>query len=553
MDSVTVMPATARALPSIASRGVDATAASPFDGGDWLLLACIVALAIVVRLTFFTGFFGSDEVTYVLYALDVVKGVWTNSGYIGALRLGMNYPLAGAVSVFGNSELSLALWGLTASVAEIAVVFVFARRAFGRELALVAAFLLLLLPMHVNLAGRILADAPLALFITLTFALLFEAERRSTPMFFVLAGLTAGLAFWVKEVTMMFVAVPLLWALLRRRHLRGYVLFLFAMTVVIAANFLAMWLLSGNPLHLIASMTGSLLRYADQARAGGAADDRSAVYYLRYLFTSPWHTWILGYLAAWGVFGSIRRFRGNSPDALRTAYVVLWGVGLLAVFSLFVVSVNPFNLIPKQANYMAIFLAPLCLLGALAIVRLRHSVTKGIILAVYAAGAIVLCGLEQETIRAFTANSRATLAFAARNPDSAIYVVTNAERLNMWVSMVSGADQEFAPNLRPMAGLFEPGGDSRGESHERLVVVDRQTLDWGRNALRSADDVPACWIRLGPLPAVPDRSAGHFMVQSLMQIAQRLPGAIAAAVSLRFERQMTPLPADVYRVPDGCS
>ena len=203
--------------------------------------------------------------------------------------------------------------------------------------------------------------------------------------------------------------------------------------------------------------------------------------------------------------------------------------------------------------HMAIFLAPLSLLGALAIVRLRHSVTKGIILAVYAAGAIVLCGLEQETIRAFTANSRATLAFAARNPDSAIYVVTNAERLNMWVSMVSGADQEFAPNLRPMAGLFEPGGDSRGESHERLVVVDRQTLDWGRNALRSADDVPACWIRLGPLPAVPDRSAGHFMVQSLMQIAQRLPGAIAAAVSLRFERQMTPLPADVYRVPDGCS
>jgi hypothetical protein len=178
---------------------------------------------------------------------------------------------------------------------------------------------------------------------------------------------------------------------------------------------------------------------------------------------------------------------------------------------------------------------------------------KGIVLAVYAAGAIVLCGLEQETIRAFTANSRATLAFAARHPDSAIYVVTNAERLNIWVSLVSGADQEFAPNLRPMATLFESGDAARGERRERLVVVDRQTLDWGKNALRSADQVPACWIRLAPLPAVPDRSAGHFMVQALVQIARRLPGATAAAVSLRFEKQMTPLPADVYRVPDGCS
>lgn len=521
-----------------------------FAALDWLLVTGLVVIAVAVRLVFFTGFFGSDEVTYVQAAKGVVDGAWTDTTYIGALRLGMNYPIAAAIMAFGTSELAAALWGLAASVAEIGAVYWFARRAFGRELAMIAGFLMTLLPLHVHLAGRILADSPLALCITLTFVLLYEAEERGNRKLYVLAGVAAGLAFWIKEATSLFVLVPFLWACVRRRDFIGCTMFALAIAAVIAANFAAMWLLSGNALQLLDSMEASLKRYADIAQSG-TADDRSGIYYLRYLFAYPWHTWIVGHLAAAGAVVAVYRISRRSPDALPLAFLLSWALGLIAVFSLFVVSVNPFNLIPKQANYMSIFLAPLCVLAGVALVALKSVLAKRLVLVAYTVGAIVLCGLEQETIRGFTANSRGTLAFAAAHPESTIHVVTNAERLNHWVAMTSGTGLAPVQNLRSMTALF-PTGDERpapdGNAGEVLAIVDRQTLDWGKNGLRSDSRIPACWAKIARIDPLPDRSAGHVLVALLVRLGRAVPVKAAAGLTDRFEARLTPLPADVYRV-----
>ena len=94
-----------------------------FRGTDWALLGAIVVFAALLRMVFFTGYFGSDEVTYVEAAIAAANGVWPNSLYIGAIRLGVNYPIAIAIALFGVSEAAVSMWGFLCSVLEVGVVY----------------------------------------------------------------------------------------------------------------------------------------------------------------------------------------------------------------------------------------------------------------------------------------------------------------------------------------------------------------------------------------------------------------------------------------------
>jgi 4-amino-4-deoxy-L-arabinose transferase-like glycosyltransferase len=253
---VTNPPLRALAVPGAPVAHVNRSSRSfgnPADmtGVDWVLVAALLAGAAAIRAIFFTGFFGSDEVTYVDAATSAANGVWPNSTYIGAIRLGVNLPIAAAIAIFGPTVAAVSSWAFICSVLEVGVVYWFARRAMGRPLAVVASLLLAVLPLHVHLAGRIMADPPLALFITTTFVVLFEAQRRQSDRLYLLAGLCAGLTFWIKEAALIFVGVPVLWAVVRRDALRGWAWFFGGLLALVAGNFAAMWLLSGNPLHLV--------------------------------------------------------------------------------------------------------------------------------------------------------------------------------------------------------------------------------------------------------------------------------------------------------------
>ena len=88
-----------------------------FSVTDWLALLLVVVLACAVRIVFFTGLFGSDDVVYVDRALAILHGEWsTTSKYVGSLRYGINLPMAGFMAVFGPGEFTANLWALTCSL-----------------------------------------------------------------------------------------------------------------------------------------------------------------------------------------------------------------------------------------------------------------------------------------------------------------------------------------------------------------------------------------------------------------------------------------------------
>ncbi|HEX4889305.1 MAG TPA: phospholipid carrier-dependent glycosyltransferase, partial [Alphaproteobacteria bacterium] len=139
---------------------------------------CIVLFAsLIIRLLFFTGPLGSDEVTYTASAARILAGDWSVSSYNGATRYGVNLPVAGFMWLFGANEHSANAWALVTSLIEIIIVMHLGMAIWDKRAGLFASLLLAFLPLHVHYAGRAMADPPLALFISLGFYLFYWAER----------------------------------------------------------------------------------------------------------------------------------------------------------------------------------------------------------------------------------------------------------------------------------------------------------------------------------------------------------------------------------------
>jgi 4-amino-4-deoxy-L-arabinose transferase-like glycosyltransferase len=143
------------------------------------MLGVLLLVAVTLRAAFFTGFFGSDELIYSEAAYRIVTGEWPVSNYIGALRYGVNLPVAMFMKLFGVNELAANLWSFVASVAEVVLVFFIGRMLWGIRAGFLAGLTVALLPLHVHFAGRLMADSPLAFFMTLSCALFLLGEQQS--------------------------------------------------------------------------------------------------------------------------------------------------------------------------------------------------------------------------------------------------------------------------------------------------------------------------------------------------------------------------------------
>ncbi|MBN8506086.1 MAG: glycosyltransferase family 39 protein [Burkholderiales bacterium] len=466
---------------------------------QWLML---LGTALLLRLAFYSGFFGSDEVSYTEAAFRLLDGNWTVASYVGSNRYGVNLPMAAFGAVFGRGEWVAAAYSMICSLAEVALLAGLGGRLVGARAALLGAWLLALTPLHVNLAGRLAADAPMALTLTACFLLFFRAElqeaSRGRAWGFLLAGLAAGWGFWIKPVAIYYLALFLLVPLLLARWRWSWLWLAVGFFAMVTANCALFALLSGDAMFLFKTMAERRASgYLEQELAGGAAMD-APWYYLVYLFGKVYHTLWLGLLAVWGLWAT----RRLALDPRRL--LLLWALGLLVAFSLMPVGFKPFTWVPKQTNYMSLFLAPLSLLGGLALVAAARWVW-----AVLVPPALLLGALQQNQVTAFTANSKALVELVRAEPDGIYWVSTNALRAANFEALV----REPLPQIR-WVGDWTPGDKGR-------AFLDPQTLEWAqREPFRHLDQVPACWQRLRSVQGRPE-GIGPWVLQQLP-----LPGVI---------------------------
>jgi hypothetical protein len=199
--------------------------------------------------------------------------------------------------------------------------------------------------------------------------------------------------------------------------------------------------------------------------------------------------------------------------------------------------------VPKQPNYMLMFVAPLCLVGAFLLARLPRPwwwlLTASIVVV-----ATVLTLLQQASVRVFTANSRAAVAFARANPGLPLFATANAARA-----------ATFANLVEPRRGRVRIGSmqelASAPPNAERVVILDSQTWGWAsREPIRTLQDVPSCWQREGVLPPRAD-GAGVGLAAAGGTALSSVPGM--GSVAARLRSLSTPAPAFVFRLLPGCA
>lgn len=502
----------------------------------------VVALAALWRLAFFNGEFGSDDAVYLKRAQEVANGVWTSADYNGALRYGFNIPAGMFMALFGDSRFSANLWSLTCSLLEVALVYLFTRRHFGRSTALLAGLLLGLAPLHVAVATRLHADPVVALFLTASFVAVDAALARRSVFWSVVCGLCLGGVFWSKELAaVVYLAfVPLLWHY--RRFGIGVVATLAGLGVMLLLHGLLMWGIAGDPLHAVRVVLGQLGRNFIQ---GGGGED-SPIFYLRFLFLDIRHVGLLGLLALIPVFAlMLGRFNADAWPPLR--FTLLWLVGLLLVLSVFPVSFSPLRFTMKQSNYISLFLAPMAVLAAVGIAQCRFPLRvwlSGLALCV----GLLLSALQQADYRSFTANSKAALLATADQPGVLLVGTSNLQGM---ASVQNKLRTGLAPVISFRDAIADPDAYNKrlAPGTEVLAVLDRQTATWFPGP-RVIDSPQPCWRPLSVL-APADLGLGNAVAAGLARLASLAPAALSARAEPLLNRLAAPEPARMYSVPAG--
>lgn len=511
--------------------------------------ALIIGLTIALRMVFYSGYIGSDDVTYTLSADKILHGDWSLSNYIGALRFGINIPVAIMMAVFGSSEYSANLWSFLCSVAEVGLVFYFANQAWGLRTAIYSSIILAVLPLHVQYAGRLLADSPLAFFITLSFVLFWLAEQKSSAVLYICSGLAIGASFWVKESPLVFSVVFGLYPLYYQYWNNRWLLVVVAACIPVTAQFAFMWAMAGDPLHIFHSLFRSEYMAKVTHILEQKPEETSFIYYFKYLFVDIKHTWLLGFLWIAGVLSLAQR-KKSLPQPAGRDFVLIWSAGLVAVFTFFPMSLHPFKFIMKQANYMLIFMAPMALLSGCWLSGLK-STLRVPVFSLYVLGSIILCGLEQQATQVFTANSKATYQFALSHVGTPVFALSNAHIESVYQRIFTGNDQQL---VRPLDDIIHPTGPAQESTPpaKAYAIVDMHTLGWSSDPIKSLGDVPACWQNQGALAPPRFSTAGGMITKGILGFSAFLPGGIAKKVESVVQPLLVPKPAYVFAVPAEC-
>jgi 4-amino-4-deoxy-L-arabinose transferase-like glycosyltransferase len=520
---------------------------------EWLLLALLVAGAGALRLLLFNGFFGSDDLSYVLRSVQIANGDWSSSDYIGSLRYGYNIPAALPIRVFGANALSATAWALICSLAEVAAVYLFASAFIGRRAGVYAAILLATAPLHIAVATRIHPDPVLACFLTLSFMLFYVAERGGRPLLYFFAGLAMGMVFWVKELALLALLTFLTYPLAARRYDRKWLWTVAGGAVMLAAHLALMQVIAGNPLHALNAAAAGVGQITQTA-----AFEDSPGFYFRYLLVDIKHSFLLAYFAIAALISFLLgRLPSGAPGAPGdrgmscSGYVAWWLLALLVFLTFFPVSFEPLRLAMKQANYLNMLFAPMAILGGAWLAQRSSRRLRAVLLGVAALGGIGLGALEQADYQVFTANSKAAVELAARHPSAELLGSTNNADM-AYIRSILDND----PTLRLRFGELgersaEAAKDGPGApaSSNVLVIVDRENQHWSNPAL-VVDTIPKCWTKVEDLRPL-GIGLGANLAQGARVLARMLPERLAGSVDARLRQLAEPALATVYRVNGG--
>ena len=526
----------------------------------------ILIIAVLLRLATITLGTGSDEIVYIAQGEKLLAGDIGHSDYIGAIRYGVNSIEAVSLWLFGKNSLGASGLYFIFSILDLVLAYKLAYMLWGRRQAIWAAICLSTIPLHVVSAGDWLPDPWLVLVIDSSFFALYLGLRSRSSRWFALVGFLAGLVFWIKEAVSIYVVVIGILLLLYERRSKTWVLTAGVAVAMVSLNFLFFKIFYGDSLYLIRALSGAINKFYVQQDL----QDTRALSYFFELFRWPYFAGYVGFIAAAGAFIILRRWWSESKRSLsdERLYVVIWGIGLLLVFSFLPISLHPLKFIAKQSNYMLIFTTPMCLLAGYALAAARRSVaiTCGIVIV---ASGVFISTLDQQRWQLFTANGRAAVAFADYHRNEPIFGTRMIHRQSVIYSLLDGSRHQV-PRICSVEELGHWAGHDSAKNSTALVIVDEQNLapglyyscsnqrnppDFTRLGTRPIEArllrLPACWTKITEFETPPSL-LGHSFIGVLRKASRYAPSFFARWLTSKTERYWSLHRAVIYSVTEEC-
>jgi len=168
------------------------------DLTPWAIIL-IVAIGAALRVHYFSGIIGSDDIFHAGAALSILERGFTVPEIHTAARFGLHLPTLPLFHFFGIGDWQMGLVPLFWSLLSIFLAYWLGAYFIDRNAGLIAAILIAVFPLDIQEATRLYPDLPLGACAALSvFAFLF-AEQRNRPLLgAVLAGLAWGYAYLIK-------------------------------------------------------------------------------------------------------------------------------------------------------------------------------------------------------------------------------------------------------------------------------------------------------------------------------------------------------------------
>lgn len=511
---------------------------------SWIYPILILVLAAVIRLAFFRGALGTDEIVYLTQAQRLLHGDIGHATYIGAVRYGINGFQALSIRLFGGGVAGAGGLFFLCSLGNALLAYWFAYRLWGCRAAICTGLALAVLPLDTALATSLNPDPYLSLFIASSIVVFFFAERHDSASLYFLAGLLAGWVFWIKEEVIVFGLVFVFFAAFERRWRIRWLWFLLGGVLCCVADLVFFWVAYGDLFYHYSVVH----RAVEDQLTTQTLGETSPWAYLGFLFVKIYHTGLLGWLALAGGVLALRR-----PSEPEIRFVLIWGIGLLLIFSVFPVSLLPPEFIRKTATYMAIFVTPLALLAGWFLAQQARGVAL-FLGGIMVASGIVLSGLEQQVVRVVAVNGQAAAVFAEAHPGTPVFGPLTAQRQSMVQRLFRGS-LDTSGDIRPWADLssLSPGEGSAGDA-AAYVIDDPQMRIWP-DATKEAplsERLRECLVSLGPLDRR-DLGLGRSVVAELRDVLSALPAHYVAAMLRATDSLWQVAPAQVYVVSRECA
>lgn len=382
----------------------------PVPWGALVTLAVILLVGLALRIVFFNGISGNDDLSVATRALAVLEhGITLPAGHYGA-RWGMILPLAAVFAVAGTGSVQLAVLPVLLSLAGIVLAWLIGRRLIGQAGGLAAAALVAVYPLDIQYATLYFPDLPQGVLLALSFYLVQRAEESPRPLAWIVGAALAWVWAYEIKIDSVFMGMVFLALTLTGRLRLSTLAVLCGLTGgLVVAELAAYGVLTGSPFYRL---------HLEQAAAAEVLSDaytyRSRLVLPKAMFVTFYEVGLYFWMAlAALLWAAWRRPRAVVP-------VVLWG-GVLFLWLQF--GGDPFGVAgavkPQLPRYLLALSTPLVILIAWMLLDLARFARATRILAGAAMAGLVATSLFFSTFNLLNyqrpINTRKAVDYAVRN------------------------------------------------------------------------------------------------------------------------------------------